>query len=1083
MPDRELTYKVITTADLAGAVATQTAYEGIAQKADKVATSAAGAGVETGRFTDAAGRLREANGRFVETGNSVDEVKKHLSDASHEADHFASSLKAGVGIDLGHRLVELIAEVPAKIREMTEEGVRFNAMAETMKVGLAGAFRSADPDTFTSFHAAETAASEAFEAIKAKSIELGLDLHAVTEGLSINLRGLAEGGVRDLTQQIDLITTLNQAAAAKGLAGNQASRDIIDLLNGRANRTLFGAELGIKDEDVKAAREAGKLYEFLNEKLSAYKEGGQAAANTFAAAEQRLKTETEVLYGEISKPVFDVLKDALNQINELLKDGNVAEELSGMGHDIAAVASDGATLLRWGIEFAPVLFRVAEGVGAVSLAIALLKLPGIISSLGQKSLAWLKNAESIDTETAALNRNTLAAEENALAKKGVPGAGAGGAVAGAAGGGFFSTAGAGAAIGTGMVALEAGYALIKLWESAKNAEIDAIKDRSEAESASIVAMQTQVDLADTVTKKDKARAELKKEIAELEAKIKAAETSDFTPDGAGGGVYSDADPDATTLDRERLRSKQHQLDTFDRHAGKKDTERHANEAREKREKDALDDYHKTDEYQLDEAELTGNQQGIDDYSYNIEVAKIKKELMEKRGLSEAEAKKEAERRATGHDLTKQRKSLDPEVDRLGEQFDKQRDSASIGQDLAAKRNEFFGALPGVTPGDLPGAVTAMRAMPEGTQEEIDQKTKLRDLLKQIADLRKDEETAKRREDAAKGKSDGDAKAAADLKKQHDETISAERLEVDILRARATGHEAEARQLERKRDLQREINRLMQAGLTDAEAEPLARDAVKLKDDAADAKKDERGAGRGAREPRGDRDKEHVVIHGYHDPDQDAGGGLHGGGLTSGGLHTGSLNGGSSRDRFAGRPDAAAAALAKHRGDPEHDPAARRVKLTGDPDHDPLARLAKAPDYVPSFPPRKPKPLFAPGADPVSQMFAGGPLGSAFGAPPASVGFGSALSGLGPLAPAGPQASDIPGPLGGGTNVSGAAQAAYGAGQQALAAAKQSSSQKGNAGGETEKLKALEANFHKLESEFNEVKIKVSNLEGQVSNRA
>ena len=58
---------------------------------------------------------------------------------------------------------------------------------------------------------------------------------------------------------------------------------------------------------MKAAREAGTLYEFLTQKLAAYREAGLEAANTFAASEQRLKNETEQLYGEIAKPVFEEL--------------------------------------------------------------------------------------------------------------------------------------------------------------------------------------------------------------------------------------------------------------------------------------------------------------------------------------------------------------------------------------------------------------------------------------------------------------------------------------------------------------------------------------------------------------------------------------------------------------------------------------------------------------------------------------------------------------------------------------------------------------------------------------------------------
>ena len=983
MADRSFEYKISFPAgDFSGATTGKAALDNINASADKVAASAAQAGVATDRFVDATGKLREANGRFVSTGQSVDEVKKKMSEAEQEADHFFDSLKAGINIDLGHRFVEGLAEIPAKFREIIEEGVRFNAQMETMQIGLAGAFRSSDPDRFGDFHAAEVAGTEALTAIQAKANELGLSIHSLSEGLSINMHGLAEGGVTDIKQQIDLIATLNQAAQAKGLDGARAGRDIVDLLQGRADRTLFGPELGIDDKDVKAAREAGKLYEFLTEKLSAYKEGGQAAANTFAAAEQRLTNETEQLYGAVSKPIFEALKDALNDINNQLKDGNTAEELRALGYDIAELAKDGATLLKWGIEVAPVLFRVAEGVGAVSLAIALLKLPGLIASLGQKSLAWLKNAEAIDTETAALVRNTGAAETNAAAK-----VTSGGARAASGAGGFLSTAGAGAAIGTGLVALEVGYALIKLIESTENSRIDKLHEESETDTAHVLSLQTQVDLADDAKKKDEARAAIKAQIARLDKEIAENETRNL---GIIDQAQAEQD-DGTLVKRETRRDLQHQLDTLEASAGKHLGDKENNTRGQK----ALDAYHDTDEYKLKQAELSGNQDDEDAYGFLAQVDKIKKELVEKQHLPDAPApdggksiaQVEAEAQALANDLAKQRKGLNESLDRLESQTEKTKDAAGIKADLDVKNRDLAGALPGTNTADLSAVRGAIRDLPEGSQAEITQKEKLRDLLKEILALSKDYAAAKNSEDA-------DARKVADAQKAHDDALASERLEVEILRARAAGNETLARQKERERDMQREITRLMQEHLTLEEATAVARDTINLKDDARDKKKDDAEARREEaarrREEREDRpshrrgERETFVTEGYHDPNQDRNGGLHTGGLSTGNL-------GSS-----GTGTAAGA-------------------------------LAGASTYVPSFP------RSADGfglatlrGNPLASVFAGDVLGPLFGAPSAGVGFGPAISALGPVG----GASSAPGQPGPDSGHAGVTKAAEGTSQAA-----------------------------------------------------
>ena len=952
---------------------------------------AASAGVTFDRMEQHLARAGQQGGAALQPViRNAQEAKEQLTEAEHAAEHFISAIQAGVGIDIGHRIVEAVSELPAKFREALEEGVRFNAEMEQLSVGLAGAFRASDPDRYLNFHAAQTAGTEALEAIRVKANALGLDFHALAEGLSINLHGLEEGGITDIQQQIDLITTLNQAAQAKGLQGNQASRDIIDLLNGRANRTLFGAELGIKDEDVKAAREAGKLYEFLNEKLAAYKEGGQAAAATFAAAEQRLKNETQQLYGEISKPVFEALKVALAEINEQLSSGNMAEQLRGLGYDIAVIAESGATLLRWAIAMAPVLIRVAEGIGAISLAIALLKLPGLIGALGQKSLAWLRSAEAIDTETAALKRNAVAAEEDAVAKVRVPGgrgaAGAGAAAAEAGEGattrGFLSTTGAGAAIGTGLVALEAGYALIKLIEAAENERIDRMHDQSEADSAAIVATQQQVDLADTAAKKDQARADIKQRIADLDKRIADDE---YRQSFAGGPAtkQQQEDDDGTTLLRERRRLAQHQLDTFDSRAGKGDEEERRKAAQAKKDAEALAAYEKTAEYELAQARESGDADRIAKAEHRLAVEKEIDRLRTSDHLGEKDAEAQGEHNVAAKELTKETEHLNTLAESVARKAERQQSAAELTTEATAKMADILRQLPpdrAAALGSAPDAgalATAVRALPQGTDAEVESKRTLLKLTAELLALDQARDAAAKRETTQQDKDAKESEEKAKNLKQTQDVIAAEKEQTAILEARGRGQKDAADALEKERDIRLEILRLQNAGVGYEDAKALATDKVNAANAASDEKQEERDDRRRERHEREHHpahrrgERETFTIHGYSNANQDGGGGLHTGGLQTGGLSTGNLGGG-------GGSTAADA-------------------------------LAAAPSYVPSFP-KPPKALYPPGADPLLPLFASGPLGSLFGAT-ATASLGPALGGLN-VAQTPPASASQPGGNGG-----------------------------------------------------------------------
>ena len=647
------------------------------------------------------------------------------------------------------------------------------------------------------------------------------------------------------------------------------------------------------------AREAGQLYEFLNEKLSAYKEGGQAAANTFAASEQRLKNETEQLYGEISKPVFEALKESLNALNDGLKDGSVQEELKGVGYDVAEIVKDGAAMLKWAVELSPVLVRVAEGVGAISLAIALLKLPGLIASLGEKSLKWLLNADAIDKETAALKRNTVQTEENNLVKETSPvpvvGKGVGAAGAGAAGASTLGTT-----IGVSLVALEAGLILIQKWEAAQNEAIDTSQKISDSGSQDILALREQIDLAETAKQKDEARAKAKQVLADIDAKIAANQSSAYTTEGQKYTLYNDPDLD-TILKQQRLGA-QRTLDTFDDNAGSdaEGARQRAADAKAKKDKAALDAYQQTPDYKLGEAESSGDQDKIDDAEYDDKVAKLKTNLIEKHRLGEDDAELEAQRLVTGREQTKEAQSLRTELEHITGELEKQRDAATINRDLTAKQAELLAALPSGIGGDVSSLAGAVTSLPQGTEAEIAQKSRLADLLKEILALKKEGEAADNRE-----------KADAESAKKLGDAIAAEKEETAILRARAKGENEVADALEKQRDLRRESHALQVLGASQAEADAIALDKINAQNDEQDRKDADRASRHVARASGGADDRERrgghgFVIHGYS-------GGDTGGGLTTGGLTTGGLSAGGGLDSSA------------------------------------AAALAAAPSYVPSFP--------------------------------------------------------------------------------------------------------------------------------------
>ncbi len=822
MPDKVYEIKITTPADLTGAQATQAALTGIAQQAEQVTASAgaatvgvAGAAEATGRFTDAAGKVREANGQFVATGKSAQEAGGHIAEASHEADHFIASLKAGVGIDLGHRLIEGIAEVPAAFKEAISEGVRFNQTMESLGIQLGAALRSASPERYLNFSSARADGVEALEAIRVKANELGTDVHGLAETLAVNIPVLAKGGIKDIHEQLDAILLLNQAAAAKGIQdGFQRTREIIDILNGQGNRTILGKELeqqGLTPEAIKQAEQMGTLMDLLREKLGAYGEAGRAAADTFTAAQQRLKNETEQLYGEISKPVFDALKDAYRELAVEIEKPEVRDGLRAVGYDVATIVSAGAGLLRWAVDNAGALTTLGEAVGVAALAWAAFKAASVVGTIGGRVAEWV-------AETVAIGENTVALETNVVARNAKLEAEAASAAARMAEGlapeagslgGAISAAEAeatGAAIGAGVstflqgaaalaIGTAVGYAISSHLENVREAALVAAGDESNSRTQGLKNLRDQIGASPTEETQTKLRRELQERITKAENDL-AAKKEEISKEFI---LFGKSDPTqaqtAAINGLETYLTLARRLnDTFSDIAGK----RLPSNPLIQRDQRALQEYYDSPAGMMADAEQSGDEDATARAKWLEGVEKRKKKLMSgENPLGEKDAQREAENQESG--------------------AEKQKDDAEAKREDEKSRRE------------------------------------------------------KERDDA---RAQRENESAAKVNKNAQEALADATERAAINEARAAGHEDEADELQRQHDIREATLRLQKGTVTEAQAHAVAEREVNAAIAERNQKEADRDANRHHRPPheerhhRGERDS--PPITGYRARPGDAG---------------------------------------------------------------------------------------------------------------------------------------------------------------------------------------------------------------------
>jgi hypothetical protein len=127
-----------------------------------------------------------------------------------------------------------------------------------------------------------------------------------------------------------------------GIEGARATKDIIDLLNGKADRTVIAKELGLNDADIQRAREAGTLYDYLTQKLNGFAEATGYAAESTAGLEQRLgATKTQVV-ADATKELTSAYRGFLVSLNELVK----SEGFLGVMKLFGAMSADAVNKAR-----------------------------------------------------------------------------------------------------------------------------------------------------------------------------------------------------------------------------------------------------------------------------------------------------------------------------------------------------------------------------------------------------------------------------------------------------------------------------------------------------------------------------------------------------------------------------------------------------------------------------------------------------------------------------------------------------------------------------------------------------------------
>lgn len=333
-----------------------------AQRADAEKTAAA----ERRAAKEAEAAQRRAAQATRQHAAAARDLNKAVKDTDSGVNRVAFTFRRLFGILAAFTLAR---QVVSSFTGLVGASIQFNRTVEDSAVGLASLFVASGEVRDNYGRLVEGA--EAFKIAQAEAVVQGNKLRqdallttATYEELLVAFQaavgpGLAAGLKLDEVRQVAV--NISQAAAAFGLEQNQLAEEVRSLITGTGQlRTTRLAQV-ISNEDIRNARDAGKLFELLTTRLKPFALAAEVTQRNFSGLVARLSdavglasggaglaffTELKVLLGDVGDLFIEVKRDAKGVIESVTPNPRAVTSLAIVFNGLR----DAVTTVRTGIQ-------------------------------------------------------------------------------------------------------------------------------------------------------------------------------------------------------------------------------------------------------------------------------------------------------------------------------------------------------------------------------------------------------------------------------------------------------------------------------------------------------------------------------------------------------------------------------------------------------------------------------------------------------------------------------------------------------------------------------------------------------------
>ena len=282
----------------------------------------------------------------------VEDLKKareEIKKTKKEMGEWSGAIKTGFSIDVFQLALQSIQQLGAEMKRLFWEGIEWNAMLETQRIGIAAVLRSVNPDSFRSFNSALGKSRELFAELRKEAIKAGIDIGTAAAVFTASTGLMTRKGI-PLDRQVALSTLIMRATRAQGLNNEiqllQESRAILMGENLRGAQVAQSADITLKG--LKAAAETGTTEQYITRQLRGYMEANGDMAESYNILTAQVRTLAKEMQGLITEEIFEGFKDVLWAMKEFLQIPIVGTLIGHFGSKSARGAVVGAAEMGMG---------------------------------------------------------------------------------------------------------------------------------------------------------------------------------------------------------------------------------------------------------------------------------------------------------------------------------------------------------------------------------------------------------------------------------------------------------------------------------------------------------------------------------------------------------------------------------------------------------------------------------------------------------------------------------------------------------------------------------------------------------------